>query len=143
MQRRTFLTVVSACGTSMVACSSDGAKPASGPIAGGLAKDVPVGHFAFLAGQPVVLARDAGGLYALNAICTHEDCDISKSGRLDDNGLSCDCHGSQFDKNGGVRRGPAARTLDHYRVDLAADGRITVQAGAIVGSDVRTPVPAS
>ena len=54
----------------------------------------------------------------------------------------CACHGSQFDRNGNPVSGPARSLLDHYRVDLAADGTITVQAGNIVAESTRTAVPA-
>lgn len=140
MERRRFLGLVTAaCGSSVVGCS-DGPKAASGPIAAGSVKTTPIGHLAFLTGQPVVLGRDDRGLYAMTAICTHDDCDLSKSGGVDSSGLHCDCHGSRFDKNGKVSRGPASSALEHYRVDLAGDGAITVQAGTIVGADARTPV---
>ena len=139
MQRRRFLVTV-ACGATAFGCGG-GTKAASGPIAGGSIKAVSVGYFAFVSGQPVVLARDARGLYAMTAICTHDECDISTSGGVDSSGLHCDCHGSRFDKNGNVARGPAGSALEHYRVDLAADGAITVQAGTIVGADARTTVP--
>lgn len=139
MRRRTFLGVVSAC--SVAACGGKDSKRASGPIAAGSARDVAVGHFAFVPGQPLLLARDDRGLYAMTTICTHDDCDMQGEGRIDALGLSCDCHGSQFDRNGGVRRGPAGAPLQHYRVDLSADGSITIQASVAVGADARTPAP--
>ncbi len=139
MHRRTFLGVVSAC--SLAACSGRDSNKPSGPIAAGSLRNVAVGHFAFVPGQPLVLARDERGLYAMTTICTHDDCDIQGSGRIDGAGLSCDCHGSQFDRNGAVRRGPAGAALEHYRVDLAADGTLTIQASAVVGPDARTLVP--
>jgi Rieske Fe-S protein len=102
-------------------------------------KDAPVGTVKPIGGVPVILGRDAGGLYAMTAICTHAGCDMTQDGSIGAI-ITCDCHGSRFDANGTVRTGPARTPLDHYRVDLATDGTITVQAGQIVAADVRVPV---
>lgn len=126
-----------------VACenSEHRGTPASGPVAAGNVKNVAVGSLAAIGNQPVILGRDAGGLYAMSAICTHDSCDITEDGSISPTGIRCDCHGSRFDANGSVKVGPAASPLDHYKVDLAADGTITVQAGQIVSIGTRTPVP--
>lgn len=144
--RRRFLEVVAATGGACVVggCSqafATGQSPAHGPIAAGNVRDVTVGHFDFVGGNPVVLARDSQGLFAMSAICTHQQCNMHNDGGIDGNGLHCDCHGSSFDKSGAPTGGPARRTLDHYAVDLAADGSITVQASNLVSPSARTPVP--
>ncbi len=147
MHRRRFLTagaeVALAGSVACAGCGSDSAEGISGPVSGGNVKDVPVGHFAFVPGRPVVLARDADGLYAFSSICTHQGCDIASEGSIitatgTATGLRCDCHGSMFDKNGAVIRGPARAPLEHYQVDLAADGNVTIHGGAVVGASVRT-----
>jgi Rieske Fe-S protein len=85
------------------------------------------------------VARDQSGIYAMSALCTHAGCPTRSTG--DTGQLYCPCHGSLFDKDGKVLRGPASASLPHYRVDLADDGSLTVQAGTDVSPDTRTSVP--
>jgi Rieske Fe-S protein len=108
-----------------------GSQP-SGPIAAGNLKDLPPGTFRVMG--EIAIARDSGGVYAMSAICTHAGCPTKVSGP----GLFCPCHGSRFDENGQVTRGPARAPLPHFQVDIAADGTITVQASTVVGADART-----
>jgi Rieske Fe-S protein len=57
----------------------------------------------------VLLGRiDANRIRALNGICTHQGCIIS---RVAGPALECPCHGSQYDQNGIVLRGPATAAL--------------------------------
>jgi Rieske Fe-S protein len=87
----------------------------------------------------VVVARDAGGVYAMSAVCTHAGCLLDDSSSTIAAGLFCPCHGSSFDGNGGVTGGPARSPLQHYAVTLAADGSITVDGSQPVSPDTRTP----
>jgi nitrite reductase/ring-hydroxylating ferredoxin subunit len=59
--------------------------------------------------QGVWLVRDEGGWYALLNRCTHLGCQpaLDPQSRL----LLCPCHGSRFDLQGRVVRGPATRPL--------------------------------
>jgi cytochrome b6-f complex iron-sulfur subunit len=87
-----------------------------------------------------VLGRDAGGLYAMSNVCTHEGCLMNVVGNSGAESLYCNCHGSAFSATGAVTHGPARTALPHYQVDVAADGSITIQGGQEVASTVRTPV---
>lgn len=53
------------------------------------------------------------GLYALSLVCTHLGCTLN----VTDSGLSCPCHGSLFDLQGNVLKGPADRSLQRMRVE--------------------------
>jgi nitrite reductase/ring-hydroxylating ferredoxin subunit len=150
--RRRFLKVVgvAACawgGSSLATACYGGAdgetgqQPATGSFPAGNVKDLSVGSIVPVADKPVVIARDAAGLYAMSTICTHQQCDIRKSGAVRNDGLDCGCHGSRFDRNGSPIAGPAPRALDHYQVTLAADGSVTINASQVVSADTRTPVP--
>ncbi len=141
--RRTFLALAGtsvATGLLNLRCGGGGASPATGPVPAGNVSAVPVGYLQFVPGQPVVLGRDAGGLYAMTSICPHQDCDMTTDGSISSEGVYCSCHGSRFDTEGVVIQGPANSPLVHYQVDLASDGSITVQAGRIVGAGARTSV---
>jgi Rieske Fe-S protein len=126
------LALVPACGTPTVS-------PPSGPVAGGNVADLPVGTLRVIAGEGVVIGRDAQGIYAMSASCTHAGCLLAAAGGGAAAGLSCSCHGSRFDENGAVTRGPAGTPLPHFRVDVASDGTLTIQGADPVSADARTP----
>jgi len=86
-----------------------------------------------------VLGRDAGGLYAMSAACTHQGCLVSVVGGPPQS-LSCSCHGSTFSNTGAVTRGPARAPLQHFQVQVDASGSVTVSDGVPVASNARTPV---
>lgn len=139
--RRHFLKVLGATALGGVAGCGDegGAAEASGPIAAGKSADYAVGSLRGHPDQPIAVGRDEAGFYALTTICTHQQCDMRKDGSVNEKGLSCDCHGSQFDRGGGVLPGSVARTpLRHFRVGIA-DGDVTVFAGEDVPATTRLP----
>lgn len=68
-------------------------------------------------GWPVLLVRDGNGrFFALSSRCTHQACRVRPAGES----LVCPCHGSTFDREGRVIRGPATRPLPTYEVTVAA-----------------------
>jgi len=74
-----------------------------------------------LKGDPYYLISTADGIkdFALNSICTHLGCVVpwSKSA----NRFCCPCHGSQYDENGKVVRGPAPLSLALAHISTADD----------------------
>lgn len=142
--RRVFLQI-SALGAGCAlsaACGDESAGEATGTHAAGNASDIQVGTLRALGGVPLAIGRDAGGIYALTTICTHEQCDMnSDNGKVDSSGLRCDCHGSRFDVLGARQAGPANAPLRHYRVTADEAGALTIDAGAVVAADVRLVVP--
>jgi len=122
-----------------VGCSQ-AVSPPTGPVPGGNLFGVAVNSLHVVGGENVVLGRDKDGLYAMSAACTHAGCLLQTVGTTPAQGLSCPCHASLFDGNGAVTHGPAVTPLQHYQVDVASDGAITIQGGQPVAADARTPV---
>jgi Rieske Fe-S protein len=71
-------------------------------------EDVPVGGALVLPEQGVAVARAAAGdLNVLSLTCTHLGCRVTAT----EDGFACPCHGSCFDREGRVTRGPAQLPL--------------------------------
>jgi cytochrome b6-f complex iron-sulfur subunit len=72
-------------------------------------------------GRNVAVFRDAEGVFAISTVCTHLGCIVKASA----NGFDCPCHGSGFEKNGAVRKGPAPKPLPWLKV-VASGNTITI-----------------
>jgi nitrite reductase/ring-hydroxylating ferredoxin subunit len=68
----------------------------------------------------LLLVRDsATTVRAFNPVCTHRQCVVAFS--ASDRKIKCPCHGSQFDLDGHVIHGPAARPLETHAAELAGE----------------------
>jgi cytochrome b6-f complex iron-sulfur subunit len=83
--------------------------------------DVPANGALVFRDERLVLLRDGSGLYALSLVCTHLGCTVTVSASE----LACPCHGSTFDRQGMVLKGPADRPLSRLYV-VEREGRIEV-----------------
>ena len=114
IDRRQVLVLVGAStglaivGGAVSGCSQQGTPP-TGPEGAGNISALQVGSLVVMSN--VVLARDANGVYAMSAVCTHAGCLLDDYSQTISAGLSCPCHGSAFDGNGQVTRGPAGTPL--------------------------------
>jgi cytochrome b6-f complex iron-sulfur subunit len=117
-------------------CANPTGTPPTGPVAAGNISALTVGSLLVMSN--FVVARDANGVYAMSAVCTHAGCLLDDSSDKIASGLSCPCHGSTFDGNGSVTAGPARSPLQHYAVTIAADGSITVDGSQTVSASTRT-----
>jgi Rieske Fe-S protein len=92
-----------------------------------------------------LIGRDAGGLYALTALCTHQSCDMSATDSFGPFGkisggnqdVTCLCHGSVFGPTGGVLHGPATKPLRAFALALGCDGHLYVNKAQVVATTVR------
>ena len=75
--------------------------------------DVPVNGALVFRDERLALLRDGSGLYALSLVCTHLGCTVTVSSQE----LACPCHGSTFDRQGRVLKGPADRALRRFVVE--------------------------
>ena len=79
------------------------------------------------------VARDAGGLYALTAKCTHDGVTCVVSGTR----LFCPRHGALFTFNGAVISGPVFVPLKHYSMCNLSNGHVAVQTNTVVTATAR------
>lgn len=80
-----------------------------------------------LKGDPtyvVVESSDSIADYGLNAICTHLGCVVPWNGA--ENKFICPCHGSQYNSQGKVVRGPAPLSLALVHANVTDDGKIAL-----------------
>jgi Rieske Fe-S protein len=86
---------------------------------GGSLKVLPKG-----AADPIyVLALGDRRYAALSPICTHLGCTVE----IEQARLVCPCHGSTYDREGKVVRGPAEEALGSYRTALTSDGVLVIE----------------
>jgi Rieske Fe-S protein len=124
--------------TALCACSAGSASPEPvGDVAAGNLSDLPVGSLRPIDSLPVCIGRDDAGVYAMTLTCTHAGCNMAQDGIVGPNGAACACHGSRFDRDGNVVRGPASDPLQHFAVTADPTGNITIVGDQYVAQDVR------
>lgn len=82
------------------------------------------------AGKQVAFLCSPGaeGVYAVSLVCTHLGC-VVKQGP---SGFQCPCHGSLFDFDGKVVKGPAPSPLPWFKVTSKGESTFIVDAGLTV-----------
>lgn len=78
-----------------------------------------------LKGDPtyiVVTEDEAIASYGINAVCTHLGCVVPWN--ASENKFICPCHGSQYNAEGKVVRGPAPLSLALAEADVTDDGKV-------------------
>lgn len=78
-----------------------------------------------LKGDPtyiVVEGTDAIASYGINAVCTHLGCVVPWN--ASENKFICPCHGSQYNAEGKVVRGPAPLSLALAHANVTENGKI-------------------
>ena len=83
-------------------------------------------------GRSVALFRDEEGVYAISTVCTHLGCIVKSNAE----GFECPCHGSRFDADGAVTKGPAPRPLP-WRPVTGSGGNYVVDEDATVPAGTR------
>ena len=73
------------------------------------------------------IIRDAGGLYAVWARCTHLGC--TPRWFSNEHRFRCPCHGSNYNIMADVIAGPAPRPMNRCKIWLDSDGIINVDKG--------------
>jgi Rieske Fe-S protein len=108
----------SASNTTTAAAPSTSGGPAT-PAANVIAKtaDVPVGS-GVIVDKVVVTQPTAGVFMGFSAICTHAGCTVNK---VADGTIDCPCHGSKFNLDGSVAKGPAQKPLPAANISVQGE----------------------
>jgi cytochrome b6-f complex iron-sulfur subunit len=88
----------------------------------GLASNFPPGSRTIIPEIPALLIHGESGFTALSLACTHLGCTVESNS----DGFACPCHGSRYDLQGKVVRGPASKALSVLRAEIAFDGNLHV-----------------
>lgn len=99
----------------------------------GKPEEYPEGSVTFYESRKVFILREKGGFRVASAVCTHLGC--TNQWQKKEEHFFCPCHGAVFDRDGNVLAGPAPRPIDWFKVSLALNGRLVVDASNIVGPD--------
>jgi len=86
-------------------------------------------------GRNVAVFRDEQGVYALSRVCTHLGCIVKPTAE----GFECPCHGSRYDHDGLVTKGPAPRPLPWLEVKVQG-GVLYVDEGSDVPAGTKVKV---
>ncbi len=68
---------------------------------------------------PAAIKHTEEGVIAISMVCTHLGCTVD----ADENkaGFTCPCHGSHYNANGNVLKGPATKALPRFRIEEQDD----------------------
>ncbi|HEX7621235.1 MAG TPA: Rieske (2Fe-2S) protein [Anaerolineales bacterium] len=86
----------------------------------GPAGNYPPGSRTLLSDVPALLLHTQAGFSAISLVCTHLGCTVESKPE----GFACPCHGSRFDLQGNVTRGPAGKPLISLRTGITSDGKL-------------------
>ena len=76
-------------------------------------------------GIRIAVANADGRFFAIDDMCTHEQCSLSEEGTLEGTVVTCACHGAQFDvTTGQVLAPPAVEPVKTYP--------LRIEQGAVV-----------
>lgn len=76
------------------------------------------------------LAGMRAGLVALYQKCPHLGCRVPQC--LTSQWFECPCHGSQYNRVGEKRGGPAPRGMDRFAMEISSDNHFIVDTGTII-----------
>ena len=77
-----------------------------------------------------VLSTMEAGLVVLSQKCPHLGCRVPECATSQ--WFECQCHGSQYNRVGEKKAGPAPRGMDHHPATIAANGDVTIDTGTTI-----------
>jgi cytochrome b6-f complex iron-sulfur subunit len=88
----------------------------------GFVESYPQGTRTLFMHIPAVLIHTEDGFLAFGLACTHLGCTVEQK----DEGFECPCHGSRYDYQGYVTRGPSKAPLKRLRVETNETGNLVL-----------------
>ena len=79
--------------------------------------------------QPEILAGMQQGLVAMYQKCPHLGCRVPSC--TSSQWFECPCHGSQYNRVGEKKAGPAPRGMDHFAMAISANGDVVINTGTV------------
>jgi cytochrome b6-f complex iron-sulfur subunit len=76
-----------------------------------------------------VLAGMQAGLVALYQKCPHLGCRVPSC--TSSQWFECPCHGSQYNRVGEKKAGPAPRGMDHFTINISSSGDVVIDTGTV------------
>ena len=70
------------------------------------------------------------GIVALYQKCPHLGCRVPNC--VSSQWFECPCHGSQYNRVGEKKAGPAPRGMDRFPVIVGSNGDVTIDTGVVV-----------
>jgi len=70
------------------------------------------------------------GIVALYQKCPHLGCRVPEC--ASSQWFECGCHGSQYNRVGEKKAGPAPRGMDRFPVEISASDEVTVDTGIVI-----------
>jgi Rieske Fe-S protein len=116
--------------------SGSGGKTCSGMLNAGPSSGIAMNqgkHLTDNSTYDLFVCRDSGGLFTVDAQCTHAGCDV----KLQSGGWYCPCHGARFNFDGTHPTSPAFSPLANYAVCVDASGNVFVDINSTVSSTTR------
>jgi len=86
----------------------------------GIVKEIPIGAIVTVPEVQAALINTTGSLQAVSLVCPHLGCTV----KANNNGFACPCHGSQFNPDGSLKRGPATKGLRVLKLEIRNDGHL-------------------
>jgi len=77
----------------------------------------PVGSRTVREDIPAIIINREGEIMAFSLTCTHLGCTVEEAGEA----FACPCHGSRYNSDGEVLKGPAQKPLRRLEIELQED----------------------
>jgi cytochrome b6-f complex iron-sulfur subunit len=88
----------------------------------GPVSNFPLGSRTVIQEIPAIILNSQDKISAISLVCTHLGCTVESKPE----GFSCPCHGSRFDLQGNVIRGPANKPLRQLRIEITANNTLII-----------------